>query len=98
MTGGTYLATRRIRMMLTMWDRMGLDVQEATIGRRRDTGAPQHGGDEFTTVDLDATRDGAAEHPRRRPHPHSQDRRTWDVAARVQLRQWAPRSRRRAHQ
>lgn len=58
MAGGTYLATRRIRMMLTMWDRMGLDVQEATIGRRRDTGAPLTGGDEFTAVDLDATRDG----------------------------------------
>ena len=59
MTGGTYLATRRIRMMLTMWDRMGLDVQEATVGRRRDTGAPLTGGDEFTELDLDATRDGA---------------------------------------
>lgn len=58
MTGGTYLATRRIRMMLTMWDRMGLDVQEATIGRRRDTGAPLTGGDEFTEPDLDATSDG----------------------------------------
>jgi dye decolorizing peroxidase/deferrochelatase/peroxidase EfeB len=59
MTGGTYLATRRIRMMLTMWDRMGLDVQEATIGRRRDTGAPLTGVDEFTEPDLDATRNGA---------------------------------------
>jgi len=59
MAGGTYLATRRIRMMLTMWDRMGIDVQEATIGRRRDTGAPLTGGDEFTAVDLDATRNGS---------------------------------------
>lgn len=59
MTGGTYLATRRIRMMLSMWDRMGLDVQEATVGRRRDTGAPLTGGDEFTEPDLDATSGGA---------------------------------------
>lgn len=58
MTGGTYLATRRIRMMLTMWDRMGLDVQEAAVGRRRDTGAPLTGGDEFTEPDLDATSAG----------------------------------------
>ncbi|MEZ5229042.1 MAG: Dyp-type peroxidase [Acidimicrobiales bacterium] len=62
MTGGTYLRSRRIRMMLTMWDRMGLDVQEATIGRRRDTGAPLTGGDEFTEPDLDATRNGARRH------------------------------------
>lgn len=59
MNGGTYLATRRIRMMLTMWDRMSIGVQEATIGRRRDTGAPLTGGDEFTEPDLDATSDGA---------------------------------------
>lgn len=58
MTGGTYLATRRIRMKLTMWDRMDLDVQEGTIGRRRDSGAPLSGGDEFTPLDLDATSGG----------------------------------------
>ena len=40
MVGGTYLATRRIRMIMTAWDRMSLDVQEATIGRDRNTGAP----------------------------------------------------------
>lgn len=59
MVGGTYLATRRIRMLLTMWDRMGLDVQGATIGRSRDSGAPLTGGDEFTAPDLEATHDGA---------------------------------------
>lgn len=58
MTGGTFMAVRRIRMNLTMWDRMGLDVQEAAVGRRRDSGAPLTGGDEFAALDLDAERDG----------------------------------------
>lgn len=58
MLGGTYLATRRIRMMLTMWDRMGLEVQESTVGRRRSDGAPLTGGTERSEPDLDATRDG----------------------------------------
>jgi len=58
MVGGTYLATRRIRMMLTMWDRMGLGVQEASTGRDRGTGAPLSGGDEFTPLDLDAVHNG----------------------------------------
>jgi Dyp-type peroxidase family len=54
MTGGTFLATRRIRMQLTMWDRMGLPVQEAATGRRRANGAPLSGGDEQTPLDLKA--------------------------------------------
>ncbi len=58
MTGGTFLATRRIRMIMTAWDRMSLDVQEATVGRDRETGAPLSGGDEFTELDLDAVSDG----------------------------------------
>ncbi len=60
MVGGTYLATRRIRMIMTAWDRMSLDVQEATIGRDRSTGAPLSGGDEFTEPDLDAVSEGAS--------------------------------------
>ncbi len=58
MTGGTFMAVRRIRMNLTMWDRMGLDVQEGAVGRQRESGAPLTGGDEFTPLDLDAERDG----------------------------------------
>jgi Dyp-type peroxidase family len=54
MNGGTYLGLRRIRMSLTMWDRMGLSVQEAAVGRSRTTGAPLTGGDEFAEMDLDA--------------------------------------------
>lgn len=55
MSGGTYLGLRRIRMSLKMWDRMGLAVQEAAVGRSRTTGAPLSGGDEFTPMDLEKT-------------------------------------------
>lgn len=54
MSGGTFMAVRRIRMNLAMWDRMGLDVQESTVGRRRDSGAPLSGGGESGELDLDA--------------------------------------------
>lgn len=53
LSGGTYLGLRRVRMGLTMWDRMGVDVQEAAIGRNRASGAPLSGGDEFTAMDLE---------------------------------------------
>ncbi|MEV6346493.1 Dyp-type peroxidase [Actinoplanes sp. NPDC051851] len=37
MHGGTYLVTRRIRLLLDTWDRTALDAQESMIGRTRDT-------------------------------------------------------------
>lgn len=54
MAAGTFMAVRRVRMNLTMWDRMGIPVQEAAVGRRRDSGAPLSGGGEFTALDLHA--------------------------------------------
>lgn len=52
MRGGSYLVARRIRMFLETWDRDRLADQEAIIGRRKDSGAPLTGEDEFDPVDL----------------------------------------------
>ena len=40
MHGGTYMVTRRIRMLIEVWDRAALNDQEATIGRQKSSGAP----------------------------------------------------------
>ena len=49
MRGGSYLVTRRIRMMLEVWDRSTLADQELTIGRDKQEGAPL-GGDARSTT------------------------------------------------
>ncbi len=54
MRNGTYLVFRRIRLSLEHWDRTPVDFQEEVIGRRRASGAPLTGGDEFAVLDLDA--------------------------------------------
>jgi deferrochelatase/peroxidase EfeB len=59
MRGGSYVVTRRIRMMLEIWDRSTLADQEQTIGRDKREGAPLGATQEHDTVNLNATRDGA---------------------------------------
>ncbi len=56
--GGSYLVTRRIRMLLEVWDRSPLADQEGTIGRRKYSGAPLGGEDEFEPLPLEETSGG----------------------------------------
>jgi len=60
MRGGSYLVTRRIRMLLEVWDRAPLQDQERTIGRHKYSGAPLGGSDEFEPLPLAAERN---DHP-----------------------------------
>jgi deferrochelatase/peroxidase EfeB len=61
MRGGTYMVTRRIRMLLEVWDRAPLQDQERTIGRHKYSGAPLGGSEEFEPLPLDTLQNG---HPR----------------------------------
>jgi deferrochelatase/peroxidase EfeB len=54
MRDGSYLVARRIRMLIEVWDRSSLADQEATIGRRRGSGAPIGATDELHPIDLAA--------------------------------------------
>lgn len=59
LAGGTYLVVRTIRMLIEDWDQEPLGSQQATFGRRKDSGAPLSGGDELTAPDFAAAIDGA---------------------------------------
>jgi deferrochelatase/peroxidase EfeB len=52
MTGGSYLVTRKIRMMIETWDRTSLGEQEDIIGRTKGEGAALGQAKEFDEIDL----------------------------------------------
>lgn len=54
MNGGTYMAVRRVRFRIEVWDRSTLSDQEATFGRHRQSGAPMGAKNEFDKLDLKA--------------------------------------------
>ena len=54
MDGGSYLVTRKIRMIIETWDRTSLAEQEAIIGRAKGSGAPLGKANEFDPPDFQA--------------------------------------------
>jgi deferrochelatase/peroxidase EfeB len=54
MDGGSYLVTRKIRMMIETWDRTSLAEQEMIMGRSKGSGAPPGKADEFDPLDFAA--------------------------------------------
>lgn len=55
MTGGSYLVSRRVRMLIEPWDSTPLTEQQRVIGRLKGSGAPLGKRDEFDSLDLTAT-------------------------------------------
>jgi len=57
--GGTYMAYRKVRMMLEVWDRSSLTDQEDTFGRHKESGAAYGKNGEFDPADPSAMPTGA---------------------------------------
>jgi deferrochelatase/peroxidase EfeB len=60
LTGGAYLVTRKIRMLIENWDRTSLAEQEAIIGRSKGVGAPHGQPGEFDPMDFTRKDSGGA--------------------------------------
>jgi deferrochelatase/peroxidase EfeB len=58
MVDGCYLIVRRIKILFDVWDATSLEGQEEIIGRRKQSGSPLGGTDEFDPVPLDASSGG----------------------------------------
>jgi deferrochelatase/peroxidase EfeB len=54
MRGGSFLVARKIAMIIESWDATELAEQERIFGRRKASGAPLSGGDEFARPDFEA--------------------------------------------
>jgi deferrochelatase/peroxidase EfeB len=52
MDGGSYLVTRKIRMIIETWDRTSLGEQESIVGRAKAVGSPLGLGEEFAEPDF----------------------------------------------
>src|SRR5690349_20381230 len=57
MTGGSYLVSRKIRMLVETWDRTSLAEQEAIVGRSKGVGAPLGKPNEYDEPDFDVKGD-----------------------------------------